>query len=298
MDTTSLYQRLIAAYSDENLHRITITLINLYKRGQFGTLEHIAGMVGETMDMVIDPDMKYFSRLMMLYHPDRGQYHRKEIERLATDDDHDALLGYSHVLLLERIEEIARTIASAEDIDYSPVYEWDWDADGFQIVGETTEEGGNENRYRFSRRRQGVNLYEAFQLRMLGNTSSLLPPCYLEEIEELELSQSGIDDLHGIQYCLQARIIDLSSNAITDISGMWDLSLLEELDLSDNRLELIDCLSNLQNLRNINLSDNRITDISPLLTLNKLEYLEITGNRVSRSQIRALKEKGVTVVSE
>ena len=29
-----------------------------------------------------------------------------------------------------------------------------------------------------------------------------MPAYYLEDIEDLELSQSGIDDLDGIQYCV------------------------------------------------------------------------------------------------
>lgn len=298
METATLYNRLVRAYSEENLHRITITLIGLYKAEQFGTLEQIAGLVGETVEMVIDPDLKYFSKLMMLYHPDRGHYHRKEIERLAAKDDRDGLLSYSHVLLLERIEEIAVNLSCLEDIDYSPVYEWDWDTDGFHIVGDITANHIREKGGRSFQRKRGISFYEAFQLRMLGNTSSQLPAYYFGEIEELELSQSGIDDLNGIQYCIQARSIDLSSNVISDISDMWELSELEDLDLSDNKLELIDCLSNLQNLRIVKLSGNRISDISALLHLNKLEYLEIGGNRVSRSQICALEEKGVAVVSD
>jgi Leucine-rich repeat (LRR) protein len=235
---------------------------------------------------------------MMLYHPDRGQYHRTEIERLMEENDHDGLLLYSHILLLERIEEIASSLSSAGDIDYSPVYEWDWDADGFHIVEDRASAYNIEKSDDSARSSQGVNFYEAFQLRMFGNTSTGFPLYYFEDLEELELAQSGIDDLNGIQYCIHAKVIDLSCNAISDISDMWELSQLEDLNLSDNRLELIDCLSNLQNLRNINLSDNHIADISPLLLLKKLEYVELSGNRISRSQIRKLEEKGITVLSD
>ena len=61
------------------------------------------------------PDNKYFSRLMMLYHPDRGQYHRDRIYTLAEKNNHGALWEYSHILLLEKIEEVAHVLSSYED---------------------------------------------------------------------------------------------------------------------------------------------------------------------------------------
>jgi hypothetical protein len=71
------------------LNRITVTLIGLYKEQQSGTLRQIAEMISESVDIEIDPEGRYFSKLMMFYHPDRGDYHRKEIDRLAADENHD-----------------------------------------------------------------------------------------------------------------------------------------------------------------------------------------------------------------
>ncbi|MBN2480163.1 MAG: leucine-rich repeat domain-containing protein [Bacteroidales bacterium] len=298
MNISELHKKIIAAYSDQNLHNITITLIHLYRMEQFGTLEHITGMIGESVNITIDPELKYFSKLMMLYHPDRGPYHRMEINRLSSQNDYDGLMNYKHILLLDRIEEMAKTLSCMEDIDYSPVYEWDLNADGFHIVDYDTSATFREEKDFTAHCNSGVNFYEAFQLRMFGSTTTDFPVYYLEDIEEFELAQSGIDDLSGIQYCIHARTMDLSGNAISDISYIWELSMLEDLNLSDNRLEMIDGLSNLQNLRSINLSDNDITDVSPLMRLNKLEYAELSGNRITRKQIRSLEALGITVVSD
>jgi Leucine-rich repeat (LRR) protein len=296
MKITELYDKLKEAYSNENLTKITVTLINLYQEKQYGTLGQIAEMISETVDITIDPEAKYFSKLMMLYHPDRGDYHRHEIDRHAANNNFDGLLTYSHILMLGRIEEIAVTLASYEDIDYSPVYEWDINADGFTIISDAgkirpakSNNGGKRNR--------GISFYDAVKIRMYGKTTVEFPPYYLEDMDEIELAQSEIDDLDGVQYCIHVITMDLSGNSISDISWLWGLSLLEEINLSDNKITDIDTLSNLKNLRTLNLSNNTFNDISPLMNLNKLEYVDLSGSKVPLMQIKELEELGVTVIS-
>ena len=105
MTVLELHNNLIEAYSNQNLNKISVTLISLYKEKQFGILRQIAEIVSESVEIRIDPENRYFSKLMMLYHPDRGDYHRNEIDRLKTENNFDGLLNYSHILRLSRIEE-------------------------------------------------------------------------------------------------------------------------------------------------------------------------------------------------
>jgi Leucine-rich repeat (LRR) protein len=295
MTTSELYGKLKTAYSTQNLNKITITLINLYQNQQFGTLRQIAEIISESIEINIDPQNKYFSKLMMLYHPDRGDFHRKEIDRLAANDDYKGLLAYSHIIRLDRIEELTTTLTSFEDIDYSPVYEWDFDLDGFNIISDY-DAMEIDNKHVRKSKTIGRSFYDAMKIRMYGNTQVGFPPHYLEDLEELELSQSDINDLDGIQYCIHANSIDLSGNFISDISPLWGLTALKELNLADNKLEEIDTLSNLRNLRTLDLSNNAIKDISSLYGLDKLEYLVLTGSRVTGKQIKALEELGITVI--
>jgi hypothetical protein len=267
----------------------------LFKEQQFGTLRQIAEMISESVDIQIDAGNRFFSKLMMLYHPDRGDFHRNEIERMAANDDHDGLLGYAHILMLGRIEEIAATLTSYEDIDYSPVYEWDVNADGFNIVADN--EPTRSEKQNQPKKKRYFNFYDAVKIRMYGNVKAEFPSHYLEDIEEFELAQSDINDLDGVQFCIHATSMDLSGNAINDISLLWGLTRLEELDLSDNKLEEIETLVNLRNLRSLNLSNNMVKDISYLLHLPKLEYVDLTGLKVPPSHIKDLQESGVTVVS-
>jgi hypothetical protein len=296
MKTKELCLELLEAYSNQNLTRITVTLIRLYKEKNFGTLSKIAEMINETVAIDIDPEARYFPKLMMLYHPDRGNFHRKEIGRLAAESDRNGLDSYTHIFSLGCIEEIAATLASVEDIDYSPVYEWDINTDDFIILSHD-ETPTHDQCFAKERKSRGVSFYNAVKIRMYGNTRTEFPHHYLEDIDEIELSQSGIDDLDGVQYCIHAISIDLSGNRIEDISWLWGLLLLEEINLSDNKITDIDTLSNLKNIRTLYLYNNSIQDISPLLSLDKLEYVDISGTRVPADQIRELTELGINVVT-
>ncbi len=294
MKVQELYSKLTEAWSNQNLNKITVTLIHLYKNRQYGTLKQIATMISETMDFTIDPEARYFPRLMMLYHPDRGDYHRNEINRLAAANDYDGLLTYSHILLLNRIEEISNTLTSFEDIDYSPVYEWDIQSDGFTIVNEQSA-NAQEKTTRRPRENSHMNFYDAVKIRMYGKTKTEFPTWYLENQEEFELSGSDINDLEGIQFCIHVKILDLSGNLIHDLAPLWPLTLLEEVNLADNRLEDIDTLSHLLNLRIVDLSNNAIKDVSPLMELGRLEYVDLSGTKVPAKQVAELEELGVTV---
>jgi len=47
MTLTELNEKLQEAYSDPNLNKITLTLLNLYKEGQYTALNKIAEIIGD-----------------------------------------------------------------------------------------------------------------------------------------------------------------------------------------------------------------------------------------------------------
>jgi Leucine-rich repeat (LRR) protein len=296
MKIKELCLELLEAYSNQNLTRITVTLLNLYKDKNFGALGKIADMISETVEIHIDPEARYFPKLMMLYHPDRGNFHRQEIGRLTTENDRKGLDSYTHIFSLGCIEEIAATLTSDEDIDYSPVYEWDINTDDFIIITHD-EKPAQDKSFGKERKPRGVSFYNAVKIRMYGNTHTEFPRHYLEDIDEIELSQSGIDDLDGVQYCIHVISLDLSGNSIEDISWLWGLPQLKEINLSDNKISDIDTLSNLKNLQTLDLSNNPINDISPLLNLDRLEYVDLSGCGVAQKRIKELEGTGMSVVS-
>jgi hypothetical protein len=291
MTINELHQKLQDAYSVKNLNNISLTLIDLYKNQQYSILQKIADIISDFVTIEIAEDGKGFSKFMMLYHPDKADYHSNEMQRLVDLNDFDQLLEYSHILKLERIEEIAKTLDSYEDIDYSPVYEWDINTDDFRIVHDNMK----ENKFKTKSREKGYTFYDAIKIRAYGHTKIEFPSYYLEDTDEIELSSSDINDLDGAQFCIHAVTIDLSNNQISDLEPLTELTLLEELNLSDNQIGLIDGLSNLTNLKNLQLSNNYVKDISPLFELERLEYVGLEGNKVSMEQINQLIGMGVTV---
>lgn len=291
---TELSEKLTEAYSDLNLNKITLTLLTFYKEQQYSSLNKIAELIADFTRIEIDENGKGFSKLMMLYHPDKGDLHRKTIADLTAKGDYDGLLEHSHILKLLRVDEIAELIDSYEDIDYSPIYTWDWEskAESFSVF---TDEPVREHRKRKSQKQRTYSFYDAFRMRIYGNTKTEIPFYYFDDVDEIELSESAIDSLSGIEMCKHAVVVDLSCNQISDLSELWGLSLIEELNLSENRIELIDTLSNLPNLKQLDLSGNKITDISPLFELAKLESVILSDNPVNGSQVDELRELGVEV---
>ena len=294
MEIQTLKNNLLESYSPANLNLISVVFLNLYKNQQFGTLQKIADIISDFVQVEIDDNGKGFSKLMLLYHPDRGEFHRIEIMKLADADNFDVLLNYSHILKLERIEEMASALESLEDIDYSPVYAWDFEDDGFTVQSDSgkKQKSGNLN----NRKNKPVTFYEAVKIRQYGNTKISFPAYYLEDIDEFEFAESVINDLDGIQYCIHAVNVDLSDNRIADLRLLENLGMIEMLNLSDNRITDIDALEYLTNLRELNLANNRIKDISPLFSLENLEFVDLSGNKIPPASLRKLREKGINVV--
>jgi Leucine-rich repeat (LRR) protein len=293
MTIKELHHDLIEAYNVSNLNTISLTLINLFRNQQYTVLQKISELISDFVNITISNEGKGFSKLMMLYHPDRAGFHIQEINKLNEQNNFDGLLQYAHILRLERIEEIASNINSYEDIDYKPVYEWDLDTEGFTIIN--VNEPVEQVTAKTNTELIGYTFLDALILREYGDVDTEFMSSFLGEIDEFELSSSDLIDLEGIQFCIHARSIDLSDNRITDLSPLIGLHDLEELNLSYNEIGIIDELSYLKALKSITLSNNYIEDISPLFELEKLEYVELSGNNINVEQINKLIEIGVTV---
>ncbi|MBL7967127.1 MAG: leucine-rich repeat domain-containing protein [Prolixibacteraceae bacterium] len=287
----SLSTRLLEAYSDTNLNKIARNLIRLYKEKEFEKLNIISGMISEWVEITIEPDGKGFSKIISLYHPDRGEFYRDKIAELVRLNKLATLEKFRHIFVIQDIEEIAANIESFEDIDYHPEYVWDAGSAGFGFHRNNRKNTRHKQRERFD----GYTFYEAMQIRQYGDTDTSFPTYYLEDMDEVELSESEISDLDGAEFCVHTISMDLSGNLIADLSPLSSLHGLRELNLSGNKLSYIDALSNLQQLRSVDLSNNEIDDISPLFELSALEYADLTGNRVPQAQIRELRDLGVSV---
>ncbi len=233
----------------------------------------------------------------MLYHPDKGLVHRNEIDMYYRQGDQKQLNSYSHILTTARLSNNYETEEVDLDIDYEPEYFWDENYDdlGYSTTyteKETTTDDGFENCEDCEK-----TFYNAVKIRMYGDLDMNFPPYYLEDYDEIELSDMGIEYLDGIKHCKHVRMLNLSGNSISDLTDLLGLKRIEELFLADNQISYIDVLSRLVNLRKLDISNNQIEDLSALFDLPGLQYLNVIGNQVAGHQIEKLKDLGVLVIS-
>jgi hypothetical protein len=292
MQHLDLYALLLQSYSDENLNRITRKLIDLYRNKNFSKIREIVRRVSNFIEIEGENDSRNFSRLVFLYHPDRGEAARSQIEKHFADHDLEGLTRFSHIMVLNDVDKLVVEQAS-EDIDFNEEYDWDENTEGYRTFYDSETDLDEEDLVSDN---QEVTFYNAIKLRMYGDMTREFPTYYLEDMDEIELSDSGIESLEGAEYCKHAVSMDLSNNAISDLSELWELELLEELYLANNEIGYIDTLSNLLKLRVVDLSGNQVDDISPLFDLENLEYVNLIANPVPQKQLDELRKKGVIVM--
>lgn len=294
MGLDELYLKLKEAYTDWNLNKITSKIIGLQQNKCYGQVRGIVNRISGYVIIDEEKDAKCFVKLIMLYHPDKGESIRKKLDEYYAKKDFDSLNTFSHILYVGNLDDIPVTTVDS-DIDYSPEYGWDdYDQGNFSVIdpySDGTEDYVEDHEIERT-------FFNAVKLRIYGDIEQDFPTYYLEDFEDIELSSSAIEFLDGVEFCKHVVVMDLSDNAISDISDLWNLRRIEELYLSDNQLELIDPISNLLNLRVLDLSNNQVCDISPLFRLENLEFVNLIGNRIPVSQLNTLRQKGVMVMHE
>ena len=107
----------------------------------------------------------------------------------------------------------------------------------------------------------------------------------LRSITSLDLSDSGLSSLDGIEYLTGLTYLDLSDNNLTSLAQLENCDELEYLDVSGNRLTSLDDLSDsngaFTNLLELDVSDNRLTSMSGAIVCTNLTSLDLSGNRLS-----------------
>jgi Leucine-rich repeat (LRR) protein len=288
--------KLKEAYSEANLNRITVALLDLYRSRQHDALRVLARRVSTVVPIDDSKISKCFSQLVMLYHPDKGAAYRREIEALSAGKGKE-LHRYSHILLLGDFGDLPREAPPAESSVFSAEYAWDAQEDERQPGREWNEQTFEDEQFAETREEYASTFYQAVKMKFYGSLDIELPYYYLEDFDDIEMAECGIVSLDGVEHCIHANVIDISGNALTDISDLQSLVRVTELYASGNRIGYIDSLSSLVNLRVVDVSMNEIDDISPLFGLEHLELVNVLGNPIPATQIRKLKSLGCTVLS-
>ena len=294
MEIGELYSNLKKAYTDENLGLVSGRIIGLFRDKKFDALRAIQKVVNEHTPCDEEKVNKIFSRLIMLYHPDRLSQILEQLEKAYQGGDFEALYSMSHILTVQNLEPEHVVLSSVlTDEDLAEEFGWDESADGYSyfMAGEELDQELDDTSGLDQR-----SFLSVLKRRVYGNLNVDFPMYLLEDLEEIEMADYELEDLDGISACHYARAVDLSNNNLTDIIELGELRQVERLYLSNNQIGLIDALYNLTVLQVLDISFNDVDDISPLFELSHLSYLNVMGNRVPAWQLEKLQLQGVTIV--
>lgn len=102
----------------------------------------------------------------------------------------------------------------------------------------------------------------------------------ISRIKNLDLSNSNITSIEGIEIFKNLSNVNLSNNKITDIEPLTKLNSLMVIDLSNNNITDISAFSNMKtkSLSTIKLANNKIKDVS---VLNNISTLDISGCNIT-----------------
>ena len=267
--------------SRKRLEQLTTSIIEAYKSEDDVTLKAAA----ETLSIDTSGERKrLFYRLVREFHPDRLKLLRADFEKAAGGSDRTALERLGRMLDLKlHVGTIRR---ERYDFEYAEVFRGGADA-SMGFMEDDSWQPDDEGSF-----------YDAVKREIFGNQNFHIDPADLGQIDGvLNLQDYNLDDLDGIEYCRNVRILNICGNDISSLYDLQFLNQLEELYASGNRITGIEGLSELPALEIADLSDNDIEDASPLLALPKLKFVDLRSNPVAGQDIiRELSARGVTVL--
>lgn len=294
MEIKDLYTSLKEAYTAENLGLISGRIIEMFREHKYDALRAVQRVVSEYVPCEEEKINRVFSRLIMIYHPDRLSQNINQMDLAYKNGDFEALYSMSHILTVQNLEPEQVTVSSIlTDEDLAEEFGWDEGADGFSyFMDQDQYEEGEGDDLDYTHR----SFLTALKRRVYGNLNVDFPMYLLEDLEEIEMADYEIEYLDGIEACRHVRVVDLSNNNLTDLTDLGELRQIERLYLTNNYIHLIDALSNLTVLQVLDISYNEVDDLSPLFELSHLSYLNVMGNRIPPWQMEKLQLNGVTIV--
>jgi len=126
VEINDLYRNLKKAYTSENLHQISARIIDMFREHQYDALRAIQEVVNDYQPLQEDSVNRIFSRLIMLYHPDRLEHALEKMENAYRNGDFETLFTLSHILTVQNLEPESVTVSSIlTDEDLAEEFGWD-----------------------------------------------------------------------------------------------------------------------------------------------------------------------------
>jgi Leucine-rich repeat (LRR) protein len=124
---------------------------------------------------------------------------------------------------------------------------------------------------------EGIKIFCAYDLAI----NDLTGLEYCVNMEGLMLVDCGVDDLSPILNLPKLQCIFANGNRLTAVPCLDGLPALDGLVLNDNFITDISALAGKEQFRSVFLRDNRVADLTPLAGLIGLTDLDISNNRVT-----------------
>jgi hypothetical protein len=296
MPGEKLRDRLKSAYTEVNLNRISTRVIEAYRKKNFAYINALHRKIYADQYQEELKINKIFAGLILMYHPDRLVNYHREIE--AAEEDRQ-LEKYTHIFItLENLDlEVREEPRPEPDFTYAPQEEYGLEETDYDFIIDE-DENFEHDLYEEPSFMESHDFITTLSINEYGHNRFEIPRHDLENLTGLlDMSGQGIDDLNGIDACVNLTGLDLSDNDLSDITDLGYLTMLEELYLSGNTIMSVDGLMLLDKLKKLDLSFNSLDDVSPLIGLPALAFLNIIGNAVPPEQISKLRKQGVVVIS-
>ena len=118
---------------------------------------------------------------------------------------------------------------------------------------------------------------------IINNPECALGIKYLENLEEIDLSNNELEELDFLSPLTKLKKINFAHNNIKDLSPLYKSErTLEEINLSDNNATSLSTLATFTKLKILDISENRISDIDFLSGVDSLVYLNLNHNNITK----------------
>ncbi len=295
MPAENLHTRLKKAFTEENLNKITSRVIAAYRQKNFAYIRALDKSINSGSRIKDDRIHKVFAGIILKYHPDRLNHYLAAIKNTR---DVKQLDQFRHIFTaLENLDQaVGEEIQPEPEVTFVAEEEYGLDQSDFEYLIEQ-DENFEPDIYEESAFSCAHDFITMLTINEYGHNRFEIPRRELEGLTGmLDMSNQGIEDLNGIEFCINLTGLDLSDNELVDITDLGQLTSLEELYLSGNSIMSIDSIMLLDKLKKLDLSFNNLDDIGPLVGLSSLDFVNLIGNPVPAEQIAKLRKQGVLVI--
>lgn len=115
-------------------------------------------------------------------------------------------------------------------------------------------------------------------IKILNSDLSSLSACSL--LSSLDLSNTGIEVLDGIETASGLSYLCVPENRLESLEPLKELTRVNYLDVSNNQLTTLDGIEQMEVLHSLYAADNRLMDLQALNGMKSIETLDVEGNQL------------------